>query len=104
MPTQIRLSLATRQIPRYRIKFLYFVSKEPEQLPDSADVQFDGVSRLGISDPEQFLRRKFREEEQQRLLFLNSCLLGPALLAQIGNRTYLNLPYRYGTLPTVLWI
>jgi hypothetical protein len=46
-------------------------------------VQFDAVSRLGISDPEQFLRRKYREDEQ-RLLYLNSCLLGPALLAQIG--------------------
>jgi hypothetical protein len=41
------------------------------------------VARLGISDPEQFLRRKFREEET-RLLFLQSCVLGPALLAQIG--------------------
>jgi hypothetical protein len=44
-------------------------------------LQYDAVSRLGISEPEQFLRRKYREQQQ---LFLHSCLLGPALLAQIG--------------------
>ncbi|XP_023347984.1 E3 UFM1-protein ligase 1, partial [Eurytemora carolleeae] len=47
---------------------------------DESDPKYDSVSRLGISDPIVFLKKKFKDE---KMVYLDTCVLGPALLDQI---------------------
>ena len=46
-------------------------------------LEYDSVSRLGISDAQVFLKKKFKDEG---IVFLDSCCLGPTLYEQIQGR------------------
>jgi len=43
-------------------------------------LEYDAVSRLGISDPQLYLKKKYKEE---KLMYLATCALGPSVVEQI---------------------
>ncbi|XP_059145285.1 E3 UFM1-protein ligase 1-like [Physella acuta] len=43
-------------------------------------LEFDAISRLGISDPKGYVKKKFKSEQ---LVFLSSCCVGPVISEQV---------------------
>jgi len=43
-------------------------------------LEYDSIIRLGISDPLQYLKKKYKDE---KLVFLGTCCLGPSVIEQI---------------------